>query len=67
MGVEEQPLQIRGMNNGYNDVQARAIGLNAAFIAFIAIVMGIRMYARLAIAKAVGLDDGRSCMTTHVD
>ncbi|KAF3798105.1 hypothetical protein GCG54_00004010 [Colletotrichum gloeosporioides] len=40
-----------------NQAQCRALGINAGFIIFIIIVMGMRMWARLVITKAIGFDD----------
>ncbi|KAF4818634.1 hypothetical protein CGCTS75_v011851 [Colletotrichum tropicale] len=40
-----------------NEAQCRALGINAGFIIFIIIIMGMRMWARLVITKAIGLDD----------
>ncbi|CAI0645150.1 unnamed protein product [Colletotrichum noveboracense] len=40
-----------------NQAQCRALGINAGFIIFITIIMGMRMWARLVITKAIGLDD----------
>lgn len=40
-----------------NMAQHRAIGINVAFIVFIVIVMGMRMWARIVITKAIGMDD----------
>ncbi|KAL0942098.1 uncharacterized protein CTRU02_204861 [Colletotrichum truncatum] len=40
-----------------NEAQHRALGVNAAFIIFITIIMGMRMWARLVITKALGVDD----------
>ncbi|KAK1845715.1 hypothetical protein CCHR01_11674 [Colletotrichum chrysophilum] len=40
-----------------SQAQSRALGINAGFIFFIIIIMGMRMWARLVITKAIGLDD----------
>ncbi|KAF6790706.1 hypothetical protein CMUS01_16258 [Colletotrichum musicola] len=40
-----------------NMAQHRAIGINVAFIVFIVIIMGMRMWARIVITKAIGMDD----------
>ncbi|KAF0317822.1 hypothetical protein GQ607_014934 [Colletotrichum asianum] len=40
-----------------NQAQCRALGINAGFMIFIIIIMGMRMWARLVITKAIGLDD----------
>lgn len=42
-----------------NQAQCRALGINAGFIIFIIIIMGMRMWARLVITKAIGLDDSK--------
>ncbi|KAL3292993.1 integral membrane protein [Colletotrichum asianum] len=40
-----------------NQAQCRVLGINAGFMIFIIIIMGMRMWARLVITKAIGLDD----------
>ncbi|KAF6834733.1 integral membrane protein [Colletotrichum musicola] len=41
----------------FNQLQRTSIGFNVAFIVFIVVVMGIRLYARLGITKSFGADD----------
>ncbi|KAF6822258.1 integral membrane protein [Colletotrichum plurivorum] len=41
----------------FNQLQRTSIGFNVAFIIFIVVVMGIRLYARLGITKSFGADD----------
>ncbi|KAK2753277.1 hypothetical protein CKAH01_17597 [Colletotrichum kahawae] len=49
----------------FNQAQYRALGINAAFIIFIIFIMGMRMWARLIITRAIGLDDSEFLRRSH--
>lgn len=48
--------------DGFTTTQHRALGVNSALIALAVVMMAVRLYARLVVAKAMGSDDSESLL-----